>query len=168
MTTEEEPHEPRSRSRDHSFDELARGLASGTVSRRRALKLVGGALLGGVLASIPGVAAWAQRSPCGPGMHPCPDFGCCPTPVPANPCRQAGEVCGRVGGLCEPACDCECRTPREGGDTFCAAPQAHCASQCSECPTGTICTDVPDPIPGCEVGCSEPCRGGRPDFMPGP
>ena len=44
---------------EHSFDELAKGLADGGVSRRRALQLIGQALLGGVLASIPGVA-WAH------------------------------------------------------------------------------------------------------------
>jgi hypothetical protein len=46
--------------RERSFDELARGLASGSVSRRKALKLMGAALVGGALASIPG-AALAQR-----------------------------------------------------------------------------------------------------------
>lgn len=39
-----------------SFDELAKGLASGTVSRGKALRMVGGALLGAALASVPGVA----------------------------------------------------------------------------------------------------------------
>jgi hypothetical protein len=39
-----------------SFDELAKGLANGTISRRQALRWMGGALVGGVLASIPGVA----------------------------------------------------------------------------------------------------------------
>ena len=39
---------------EYSFDELARGLASGTISRRKALKLVGSAILGaGVLSVIP-------------------------------------------------------------------------------------------------------------------
>jgi hypothetical protein len=32
------------------FDELARGLASGELSRRKALKLMGAALVGGTLA----------------------------------------------------------------------------------------------------------------------
>jgi hypothetical protein len=41
---------------DHSLDDLAKGLANGAVSRRKALRLMGSALLGGVLASIPGVA----------------------------------------------------------------------------------------------------------------
>src|SRR5918994_5548136 len=43
-----------------SFDELAKGLAHGTISRRQALRWMGGALVGGVLASIPGVA-FAQQ-----------------------------------------------------------------------------------------------------------
>ena len=41
-----------------SFDELAKGLANGEVSRRKALGLIGAALVGGTLASIPGMA-WA-------------------------------------------------------------------------------------------------------------
>src|SRR5215212_7943565 len=39
-----------------SFDELAVGLSSGTLSRGKALKLLGAALVGGTLASIPGIA----------------------------------------------------------------------------------------------------------------
>ncbi len=42
---------------EFSFDELAKGLASGKISRGRALKLVGAAVLGGgVLTLLPGVA----------------------------------------------------------------------------------------------------------------
>ena len=41
----------------HSFDELAKGLADGTISRRRALKLIGTAVLGaGFLGSFAGQA----------------------------------------------------------------------------------------------------------------
>ena len=43
--------------RERSFDELASGLASGTLSRDKALRLMGAAVVGGVLASIPRVAA---------------------------------------------------------------------------------------------------------------
>ena len=39
------------------LDDLAKGLASGAVSRRTAVKLVGAALGGAVLALIPGVAS---------------------------------------------------------------------------------------------------------------
>ena|ERR687889_1907712 len=42
--------------REHSFDELTRGLANGTLSRGKALRLMGAALVGGALASIPGIA----------------------------------------------------------------------------------------------------------------
>ena len=41
---------------EHSIDELARGLASGSVSRRKALRLMGGVLVGTALASVPGIA----------------------------------------------------------------------------------------------------------------
>jgi hypothetical protein len=43
--------------RDHSFDELAKGLANRSLSRRYALKWVGAAVMGGLLASIPGVGS---------------------------------------------------------------------------------------------------------------
>jgi hypothetical protein len=39
-----------------SLDEVAKGLASGTISRRKALRVFGGLLAGGMLAFIPGVA----------------------------------------------------------------------------------------------------------------
>ena len=43
--------------RDRSFDELASGLASRILSRGKALRLMGAAVVGGVLASVPRVAA---------------------------------------------------------------------------------------------------------------
>jgi hypothetical protein len=45
--------DPRS---EASFDELAKGLANGTISRRQALRWMGGALAGAAFASVPGVA----------------------------------------------------------------------------------------------------------------
>ena len=45
-----------------SFDELAIGLSNGTLSRGKALRLMGAALVGGALASIPGIA-WAKPKP---------------------------------------------------------------------------------------------------------
>lgn len=38
--------------KESSIDELARGLASGTLSRGKALRLIGAALVGGTLASV--------------------------------------------------------------------------------------------------------------------
>jgi hypothetical protein len=52
----------------HSFDELAKGLANGSVSRGHPLRLIGSTLLGGVLASIPGGPALAQLA--GPPDRP--------------------------------------------------------------------------------------------------
>src|ERR671910_3161648 len=52
-----------------SFDEVAKGLANGTISRRQALRWMGGALVGGVLASIPGVALAEQG-----GNSACDEF----------------------------------------------------------------------------------------------
>jgi hypothetical protein len=40
---------------EHSLDELARGLASGAVSRRKALGVLGNILAGTLLASVPGI-----------------------------------------------------------------------------------------------------------------
>ena len=74
--------------RERSFDELARGLASGSISRRRALRLMGAALVGGALASIPGVA---QAARCGATETPCGSV-CCP----------AGATCER--GFGSPRC----------------------------------------------------------------
>jgi hypothetical protein len=44
---------------DYSLDDLAKGLAHGTISRLEAVRLMGAALVGGALASVPGFA-WAQ------------------------------------------------------------------------------------------------------------
>jgi hypothetical protein len=48
---------------EHSFDELARGVADGTLSRSRALKAVGAAVLGGLLSifALPSRDADAAR-----------------------------------------------------------------------------------------------------------
>ena len=56
-----------STSEHHPLDELAKALASGTVSRRQALKLIGASLAGAAAALIPGVAAAAPRPHAPPG-----------------------------------------------------------------------------------------------------
>ncbi len=59
--------------RGHALDALAKGMASGAISRRKALKALGAALLGGLAASIPGVAF---ASPCGAGTTRCGQHCC--------------------------------------------------------------------------------------------
>src|SRR5215213_9612784 len=87
-----------------SFDDLAKGLHDGTLSRRGALRMLGAALFGGALASVPGMAFAAPcRSPrtrcagqcCADGVTTCQGTGknktCGPVPVT---CPLGQEVCG--------------------------------------------------------------------------
>ncbi len=128
---------------EYSFDELARGLASGTLSRGRALKLVGAALLGSAL-GIFGLAAPAEaqrrRRRCAP----------CTTDDPGT----------YPAGYC-------CLTPT-GGTSGCLVPESFCASP----PSGTECTCAPaepcsatNPCGGglcCSNGqCVFPCPSGQ-------
>jgi hypothetical protein len=67
------------------LDALARGLAEERISRGKALKRIGVALFGGLLASVPGAALAAGpkvRGQC-PGKQPKCGGKCCP----------AGKVC---------------------------------------------------------------------------
>ena len=102
--------------RASSFDELARGLASGEVSRRKAFRLLGGALLGGTLASIPG-AAWATHRgrPHGPPSATCPNQG----EMLVCQCPSGQELCG---GACVPSCG----TGFQRDQTSCTCVQATC------------------------------------------
>ena len=110
--------------RERSFDELARGLASGRLSRRKALKLMGAALVGGALASLPG-AAWAARGG-GGGKSACAHY--CQSLFPGDDAAQGrctsqgtkrtgpcfacggpgnpGPTCGPNQGLNTTLCQC--------------------------------------------------------------
>ena len=73
--------------RERAFDALATEMASGSISRGRALRLMGAALLGGVLGSLGGVAAAAPH--CRPtGKHCKSDSMCC------------SGICDPVDGTC--------------------------------------------------------------------
>jgi hypothetical protein len=81
--------------RDGSFDELAKGLANGSISRGKALRLMGAALAGGALASIPGIASASPR-PRPNGKHCKTNSQCA-----SNNCQ--GGVCqASSGGVCPP------------------------------------------------------------------
>jgi hypothetical protein len=96
--------------RERSFDELAKGLAAGTVSRRKALRLMGAALFGGALASLPG-AGWASH-------------------------KGTPHGGGEGGGGGKSACAKYCRT-LFGGDSAaqeeCVSEGAHGAGPCYSC-----------------------------------
>jgi hypothetical protein len=112
------------------FDEVAKGLAAGTISRGRALKLTGSALLGGgLLALFPGAARAQQGCAGRPSVNNkrCPKSRCggnincfcgttvanvktcvnfrkelCPIVDDCDRNRDCarGEVCVKVGGCC--------------------------------------------------------------------
>jgi hypothetical protein len=85
-----------------SLDELAKGLASGTLSRGKAIRWMGGALLGAALASVPGVA------------------------LADDDCRRLGGECRRDSQCCSRNCI------RRGDDKVCACPegQSRCGDRC--------------------------------------
>jgi hypothetical protein len=144
--------------RERSFDELAKSLANGSVSRRKALRLMGSALVGSVLASIPGVA-WAAKPSCpsgvrckgqccgpgevckkgsGGGCVPCPagttacSGQCVDTLTDANNCGGCGNVCHGPdpnGGTALPP---ECINGYCG--SRCTAPGTQCIQQCPTYP----------------------------------
>jgi hypothetical protein len=151
--------------RERAFDALATEMASGNVSRGKALKLMSAALLGGTLASFPGVA-WAAKG----GRSSCAKF--CQSLFGANTPEEAecvsaakrGEgpcfTCTTAGG-CGPSftkptctatgqtyicstCQCVCPSGQEacGGSCVsksCPTGQTFNTSTCKcECPTGYV------------------------------
>ena len=126
---------------NQSLDELARGLASGNLSRAKALKLVGAALLGGALASIPGIA-WAKPKPAGRKCnhnHQC----------------ESGQC---VDGVCGGCSLGDLVTPVGGGDPFCTCNQ-NCQASCADCPEGFTCVTGGFCEPGGSfpVTCAQEC-----------
>ena len=176
MPTEEQNGEATNRDdtiSERSFDALAKGLAAGSVSRRKALRLMGGAVLGGLLASIPGVALAAPcprtrircaGQCCAEGVTTCQGTGrnktCGPLPV-ANPC--AGAYCGTnpTGQTCV------CRAEMGTNEAVCIESTTYyCTDICtsnSQCPPGTVCVNQnTGSVLSPEGRCSTPCGGGCP------
>ena len=119
--------------RERSFDELAKGLANSTISRRQALRWMGGALAGAAVACLPGVAFAAAG-----GNRACDQF--CHQNFSG---RQAGK-CTRAGAHGTGACF-EC-TPGIGpGPRFTTPPcgtneefnPETCACETVTCSPGT-------------------------------
>ena len=130
--------------RESFFDELARGFASGSVSRRKALRLMGAALFGGLLAGIPGVAG-ADPGACPDSRRKCGKAGCCPE----------GEVCLTGGRIRPPRCGTDCPGGECPPGQYCCAgvigfPRVCCPnSMCclpspSNNPDSLVCVPCPD------------------------
>jgi hypothetical protein len=144
---------------NRSFDELASGLASGSISRGRALKLMGAALLGGTLGSLGlgGVAAaddsgvdckrngkrCKKDKQCCSGN--CDDNGTCAAACPSGYTQLSNGTCAKtctLGGD-ECATDCGCIKEIPSGEFYCAtgigASQDFCMDN-SQCTTpGEFC-----------------------------
>jgi len=129
---------------EYSFDELAKGLASGTLSRRKALKLISTTILGtGVLAFFPGVSTAAEGARC-------PDSG---TGCDVE-CR--GDIARKR--------DCRCIRTAEG-KRKCVRPccsNRGCDSS-SDCRSGEVCmrTECCGDVRGV---CAPKCTAERPNY----
>ena len=164
------------------FDELTRALASGSISRRKALRLMGAALVGGTLASFPGVA-WAAkgggggRSSC---AHFCQSLFGSSTPEEEEcvsqgtkgqgPCFTCTTQTGCGPNFTKPTCtvtgqtyncstcQCECPSGQEvcGGScaTTCCTPNGEpCTEQtASQCCSGNCSTNAVGNGICCETG----------------
>ena len=128
--------------RESSFDELAKGLASGTVSRGKALRWIGSALGGVALASVPGVA-WATD--CKPYGRRCTgDRQCCSRNCIRNPSGE-GRICG-------------CPTGRTRCGDRCVNLQRN-ENNCGSC--GNRCAEEQECVSGaCEGGGPAGCTPG--------
>jgi stigma-specific protein Stig1 len=142
----------------HSFDELARGLANGTVSRRQALRLVGGALVGAALASVPGVA-WARGDQCSEGLTRCGER-CVNLRRNERHCGSCFNRCRSTQTCCKGRCVNLQRNERHCGSCFnrCAEGQECVGGECqggepAGCTPGTVCGRCTQPDGG-TVQCS--------------
>jgi hypothetical protein len=142
---------------NRTFDELARGLASGSISRGKALKLMGAALLGGTLASLGIGEAAADPPGCKRiGKHCKRDNQCCSGNCSRHGtcvggglgCLPNGDSCGSNGECCSGNCSngfC-CASGRVGlSNGTCALPCGSPAA-CTACgnPLGAVCFGTVD------------------------
>jgi len=112
--------------RERSFDAFARGLANGSISRRKALRMLGAALVGGAVASIPAVGWLAGNSGQAQAVGPGP----------------GGSTCANAGQSCNAQKCCQ-GLPCIGkqGNRVCCPKDRVCGSIC--CPLGVTCTGCP-------------------------
>jgi hypothetical protein len=164
---------------ESSFDELATGLASGSISRGRALRLMGAALVGGTLASLGlGEAAAAPRG-CKRDGKKCKESSQCCSGICSTNGTCAACPDGRVllsnGTTCAILCtgegspsgvgDCPCgddsctgRFPQPStGGGICALFSGSSFIECETdevCPPGEFCSPSPNsPIGECVSTC---------------
>ena len=122
--------------RERSFDELARGLASGSISRGRALRWMGAALVGGTLGSLGGVAA-----------------------ADAPGCKRNGKVCTKDKVCCSRICESgTCAACRSNGGS-CSDNDQCCSGTCSSGTCVAACVSNGGTCSSNEQCCSGFCSG---------
>ena len=148
-----------SQTTESSFDELASGLASGTLSRGKALKLMGAALLGGTLASLGIGEAGADPLGCKRNGKNCKrNTQCCSgncVDGVCGSCPMGTTLCGTVCCPGDLTGECTCATLVDGSQA-CADSAAVPARSCDDCgttfPEYTLClASEPQPF------CLRPC-----------
>jgi hypothetical protein len=119
-----------------SFDELTKGLATGAVSRGKALRWMGGALVGAALAAIPGVA-WADDYRCSEGQTRCGDR-CVNLQTNERHCGSCGNRCRSTQTCCKGRCVNLQRNERHCGSCFNQCFEgSECVGGLCRCPSGT-------------------------------
>jgi|SRR5215208_1883612 hypothetical protein len=123
MTSEDNPpYDQEHITEERSFDQLAKGLSNGTLSRGKALKLLGAALVGGTLASLGIGEAAAAR--CKRDGRACKkNSQCCSGKCENHKCAPA---CVSGGGACSTNDDC-CSGFGCDSSGFCRPTQAQTA-----------------------------------------
>jgi hypothetical protein len=131
---------------DQFFDDLAKGLDDGTVSRSRALKLTAGALLGSALIPLfSSSPAEARRR--------------------RNPCRGKTPLCeGGSTENCKGTSGCFCARTVEGGKkcvdfTRVSCPTTDECNSSADCASDEFCIDVSGccPSTGSNNACAPKC-----------
>ena len=172
--------------RASSFDELARGLASGEFSRRKALKLMGAALVGGALASLgmgeagadpckrDGKVCKKSTQCCSGNCDMSSGTGICTAACPSgqvmcggrcvsNTCRDPGQTFNTTTCQCEPTGTTEYGCPCNDGTFFSACRTGGCEFETRLAVCAPLCEPhggIRDPGPGCNA--NEPVCGGTP------
>ena len=172
--------------RERSFDELARELASGSLSRGKALRMMGAALVGAVSLGLLGGVAKAQELPgcrrnCNLEYGECLDAsgGATPTlcqeqsrrcharcddaPAPRD-CTRNGEPCRRDNQCCSGTCSsrdtCVGSAPGSGPCNPCCAPCVRCTRNTDCCNLACVLFRRPDSQGGsfkaCKGSCTDP------------
>ena len=159
--------------RERSFDELAQGLASGSLSRRKAMKLMGAALLGSALGYLPGGLAWANN-PCPRGEARC-NNRCVNLHRNERNCGRCGHRCASnktcCGGNCRNlqtnerhcgSCSNRCAEGQECVDGVCSGGEPICDPPC---PEGGECVEAGPGVTVCYPICDPPCTPGTACFF---